>query len=184
MRDLSLHILDLAQNSVTADAKHVDISVILGADGWLEMTIRDDGKGMSPELLARVTSPFGTTRTTRKVGLGIPLMMQNARLTGGDVILESRVGEGTVLTVSLNTASIDCLPLGDLAGTMVTLIGANPEKPEFSLTCRSPQGEMSFSTVQVREILQGVRLNEPEVSAWMLSSMREEIQPIFGGVIL
>ena len=78
MRDLSLHVLDLVQNSVSAGASLVEIFLTLGTNGWLTLVIRDDGKGMSPELLARVTSPFATTRTTRKVGLGIPLMQENA----------------------------------------------------------------------------------------------------------
>ena len=182
MRDLSLHLLDLAQNSITAGASLVTIRITIDDQGWLTMVLKDDGKGMSPELLKSVTSPFATTRTTRKVGLGIPMIMENARLTGGDVRLESTVGVGTTLTATFNTRSIDCLPLGDIPGTMVALILANPEKPEFSLLCKAPEGEMHFSTAQVREILQGVGLNEPEVVQWMDESLREEIEPIFGGV--
>lgn len=184
MRDLSLHILDLAQNSVRAEAKLVRLSVTVDEKGLLTLRIEDDGCGMSPELLARVTSPFATTRTTRKVGLGIPMMAENCRLTGGDLALQSEVGKGTVLTATLHTDSIDCLPLGDLAGTVTALVSANPEKPEFLLECASPKGEMTFDTREVREALQGVPLNEPEIVAWMLESMREEIEPIFGGVLL
>ena len=183
MRDISLHLLDIAQNSVTAEAKHVDISFELEEDGRLTMTVRDDGKGMSPELLARIESPFATTRTTRKVGLGIPMLKQNALLSGGDVMVQSRLGEGTVLTAAFMTSSIDCLPLGDLPETFVSLIVGNPEKPEFSLVCKSPAGEMDFSTAAVREALGGVPLNEPEVVNWMLGSLQEEIQPILGGIM-
>ena len=143
-----------------------------------------DGFGMDEALLARVMSPFGTTRTTRKVGLGIPLMAQNARLTGGDIALKSEVGKGTVLTATLDGNSIDCLPLGDLAGTVVTLVTANPYSPDFLLECTSPKGSMSFDTREVRQVLGDVGLNEPEISVWMLESIREELQPIFGGVIL
>ena len=184
MRDLSLHLLDLAQNSITAGASLVSIQIVIDDNGWLTFTLKDDGKGMPPELLAQVTSPFATTRTTRKVGLGIPLMAQNARLTGGDVTLDSEVGKGTKMTATLDGSSIDCLPLGDLAGTMVSLISANPEKPDFVLICKSEKGEMLFDTRQVRQILSGVPLNEPEVTAWMFSAIQEEIEPIFGGVIL
>ena len=109
MRDLSLHILDLAQNSVRAGASLVEISVSVDADRLITLRIRDDGCGMSEELRARVVSPFATTRTTRKVGLGIPLMAQNARLTGGDIAIESEVGRGTVFTATLRGDSIDCL---------------------------------------------------------------------------
>ena len=184
MRDLSLHILDLAQNSVRAGASVVALGVSLSAEGILTLTIEDDGCGMDAELLSRVQSPFATTRTTRKVGLGIPMMAENCRLAEGDLSLESTVGKGTKLTATLNTASIDCLPLGDLAGTVTTLVTANPEHPDFTLRCSSPRGEMQFDTREIREALQGVPLNEPEVAAWMMESLREEIEPIFGGVIL
>ena len=184
MRDLSLHILDLMQNSIRAQAKVVSLSVVLMDDKKLSVIIEDDGTGMSEELLARVLSPFATTRTTRKVGLGIPMMAENCRLTGGDLSIESTLGVGTKLTATLDTSSIDCLPLGDLPGTVTTLVTMNPDKPEFTLHCRSPKGEMQFDTREVREALQGVPLNEPEVAAWMQESLREEIEPIFGGVIL
>ena len=184
MRDLSLHILDLMQNSIRAQAKVVSLSVLLKDDGMLCVIIEDDGCGMSEELLSRVTSPFATTRTTRKVGLGIPMMAENCRLTGGDLSIESTLGVGTKLTATLDTSSIDCLPLGDLPGTVTTLVTMNPDKPEFTLHCASPKGEMRFDTREVREALAGVPLSEPEVAAWMQESLREEIEPIFGGVIL
>ena len=184
MRDLSLHILDLTQNSVRANATLVQLDITVDERKWITIRITDDGCGMDAELKERVLSPFATTRTTRKVGLGIPLMAQNARLTGGDVTLDSEVGKGTVLTVMLDGGSIDCLPLGDLAGTMVSLISANPDKPDFVLICKSEKGEMCFDTRQVRQVLSGVSLNEPEITAWMLSAIQEEIEPIFGGVIL
>ena len=159
MRDLSLHILDLAQNSVR-------------------------GSGMSDELKERVTSPFATTRTTRKVGLGIPLMMQNARLAGGDVRIDSTLGQGTTLTATLHGDSIDCLPLGDLAGTVVSLVSANPERPDFRLSCSSPKGSMDFDTREMRQALGTGPRNEPESTAWMLSAGHDEIEPLGGGVIL
>ena len=165
MRDLSLHILDLAQNSVRANASVVALSLLLNEEGIMTLIIEDDGCGMDAELLSRVQSPFATTRTTRKVGLGIPMMMENCRLAGGDLHLESTVGKGTRLTATLDTKSIDCLPLGDLAGTVTTLVTANPDHPEFTLHCASPRGEMDFDTREIREALQ------------------EEIEPIFGGVI-
>ena len=184
MRDWSLHILDLMQNSIRAEASLVSLRVGLDEKGMMTIVIEDDGTGMSPELLARVLSPFATTRTTRKVGLGIPMMAENCRLAGGDLAIESTLGKGTRLTASMNTASIDCLPLGDLPGTMTTLVTMNPDRPDFSLDCSSPRGEMHFDTREIRAALQGVSLNEPEIAAWMLESLREEIEPIFGGVTL
>ena len=183
MRDLSLHLLDLAQNSITAGASLVTIRLTLEDNGWLTMVLKDDGKGMSPDLLSRVTSPFATTRTTRKVGLGIPMMMENAEKAGGTLKLESEVGKGTEMTVTMDTGNIDCLPLGDLAGTVLSLILTNPTHPDFLFEGRSPKGECTFDTREVRGALgSDIPLNEPEVAAWLQEALAEEINPIFGGV--
>lgn len=182
MRDLSLHLLDLAQNSITAGATVVTIRIEIGADGWLTFTLMDDGRGMPPELLARVTSPFATTRTTRKVGLGIPMMMENAQRAGGDLTLRSEVGKGTVLRATMDTGNIDCLPLGDLSGTVLSLILLNPDGPDFRFEGRTVKGECSIDTREIRAALGDVPLNEPAVAAWMKETLTEEIDPIFGGV--
>lgn len=184
MRDLSLHLLDLAQNSITAGAKLVTIGLTLDEKGMMTFTLEDDGKGMPPELLSRVTSPFSTTRTTRKVGLGIPMMMENARLSGGDLTIRSEVGKGTTLTATLDTHNIDCLPLGDLPGTLLSLILMNPDKPDFLFEGKTPKGVCSFDTRPVRETLGGLPLNEPDIAAWIKDALEEEINPIFGGVNL
>jgi len=183
VRDLSLHLLDLVQNSITAGASLITIRLSLEESGMLTMTLEDNGKGMSPELLERVTSPFATTRTTRKVGLGIPMMKENAEKAGGSFTLESEEGKGTVLTATMDTRNIDCLPLGDLPSTMASIIMGSPDNPEFSLRCSSPGGEMSFSTEEIRPLLEGVSLAEPSVVQWIRESLDEEIQPILGGIM-
>ncbi|MBP5162199.1 MAG: sensor histidine kinase [Spirochaetales bacterium] len=183
MKEIALHLLDIVQNSVRAGASHVEIRFLLGADGVLEMGVKDDGCGMSAELLDRVRSPFTTTRTTRKVGLGIPLLMQNAMQTGGRVDIQSKEGEGTDIAAFFVTGSIDCLPLGDLASTMASIIMGSPDKPEFALRCVSPAGEMSFSTETIRPVLEGVSLAEPGVVQWIKESLEEEIEPILGGIM-
>ncbi|MBQ7304663.1 MAG: sensor histidine kinase [Clostridia bacterium] len=182
MRDLSLHLLDLAQNSIKAGASLVTIRMTVDENGWLTFEMIDDGCGMTPELLVRVTSPFATTRTTRKVGLGIPMMMENAQRAGGDLTIESQVGKGTTLTVTYDTRNIDSLPMGDLAGTILSLILVNPDRPDFLFEGKSPTGEGSFDTREVRAVLAGVPLNEPAVTAWMKEALEETINPIFGGV--
>lgn len=184
MKEIALHLLDIVQNSVTAGADHVYITFDLAEDGMLSMLVKDDGCGMSKEFLEKVRSPFTTTRSTRKVGLGIPLLMQNAMLSGGDVQIESEPGKGTEITARFGTGSIDCLPLGDLASTMASIIMGSPEHPEFSLTCRSPKGEMCFSTEEIRPVLDGVSLAEPGVVQWIKESLEEEITPILGGIML
>ena len=183
MKEIALHLLDIVQNSVRAGAAHVDVGFDLASDGLLTMTVKDDGCGMSPELLRRVQSPFVTTRTTRKVGLGIPLLMQNTMQSGGSVRLESTEGVGTLLTATFQTSSIDCLPLGDLASTMASIVMGSPDKPEFTLRCTSPTGAMDFSTEEIRQALGGVSLAEPAVVQWMQASIQEEIEPIFGGIM-
>ena len=183
MKEIALHLLDIVQNSVKAGAAHVDIRFSLDGNGALTMTVQDDGCGMSPEFVERVRSPFVTTRTTRKVGLGIPLLMQNAMQSGGRVDIESQEGVGTTITAVFQTGSIDCLPLGDLASTMATIIMGSPDKPEFSLRCASPSGEMDFSTEQIRAVMDGVSLAEPAVVQWIQESLQEEIEPILGGIM-
>ena len=183
MKEIALHLLDIVQNSVKAGAAHVDISFNLDEQGSLVMTVRDDGCGMSPEFVERVRSPFVTTRTTRKVGLGIPLLMQNAMQSGGRVDIESELGKGTTISALFLTGSIDCLPLGDLASTMATIIMGSPDAPEFSLHCQSPAGEMDFSTEQIRPVMEGVSLAEPAVVQWIQESLQEEIEPILGGIM-
>jgi hypothetical protein len=185
VRDLSLHLLDLAQNSITAGASLVTVRLTLEESGMLTMQLEDDGKGMSPELLQRVTSPFATTRTTRKVGLGIPMMKENAEKTGGTLSLESEVGKGTLLRVTLNTRNIACLPLGDLPGTLLTLMLTNPLHPEFVFEGRTPKGECRFDTREVRTVLgSDIPLNEPSVAEWLRDALKEEIDPICGGALI
>ena len=185
MRDLSLHLLDLAQNSITAGANLVTVRMTLAEDGVLTMQLEDDGKGMSPELLARVTSPFATTRTTRKVGLGIPMMKENAEKAGGTFQLESTEGQGTILTCTMDTHNIDCLPMGDLSGTLLSLMLTNPLHPDFLFEGKSPKGEGSFDTREVRATLgSDIPFNEPSVAAWLKEALEEEINAIFGGVLI
>ena len=131
MRDLSMHVLDIAQNSVKANAKTVSISFTEDVRRWLTIVFTDDGDGMAPELLKKVTDPFTTTRTTRKVGLGIPLIKENAELTGGTVTIESEPGKGTTLTATFDLNHIDCPPMGEMCDTLLTLVLLNPDKPDF-----------------------------------------------------
>lgn len=185
MRDLSLHLLDLTENSISAGASLIEIRMTVSADGWLTMVLKDDGKGMSPELLSRVTSPFATTRTTRKVGLGIPMMQENAEKAEGTLTIRSEVGKGTELTVTMNTKNIDCLPLGDLSGTLLSLMLTNPLAPEFLFEGKTEKGECSFDTREVRNVIGSeIPFNEPSVAQWLKEALDEEINPIFGGVSL
>ena len=174
MKELSLHLLDVAKNSVAAGARHVEITLTEDEAGWLTIAITDDGRGMDPEFLARVTDPFTTTRTTRKVGLGLPLYRMAAEQTGGSLDIQSEVGKGTAVTARFQRRHLDCPPLGDLAGTVALLIQGSPDI-ELDYRHTTPNGTAELSTAQLREILgDGVSLAEPEVFAWIQEYLTEQ----------
>lgn len=178
MRDLSMHVLDIAQNSIKAGAALVTVSFAMDEKGVLTFSVLDDGCGMAPDFLARVTDPFTTTRTTRKVGLGIPMLKQSAEMCGGAFGIESEVGKGTCIHASFDTRNIDCIPLGDICDSLLSLVVLNPTQPEFLFQAQAPGMEACFDTRQLREVLGGVPLNEPDVIAWMKDSIDEEFKPI------
>ena len=174
MKELSLHLLDVAKNSVAAGAEHISITLDEDQDGWLTIAIADDGRGMEPEFLARVTDPFTTTRTTRKVGLGLPLYRMTAEQTGGSLDIRSEVGKGTAITARFQRRHLDCPPLGDLAGAVALLIQGSPD---IELTYRhtTPKGEAALSTAELRDILgDDISLAEPEVFAWIQDYLTEQ----------
>ncbi len=178
MRDLSMHVLDIAQNSIKAGASLVTVAFAVDENRVLTFSVRDDGCGMTPDFLARVTDPFTTTRTTRKVGLGIPMLKQSAEMAGGTFGIESEIGKGTWIHASFDLSNIDCIPMGEICDSLVTLIVLNPETPDFVFQAFAPEKEALFDTRQVREALGGVSLAEPEVAAWIKESIDEEFKPI------
>lgn len=174
MKELSLHLLDVAKNSVAAGAAHVSITLDEDEDGWLAIAIADDGRGMAPEFLARVTDPFTTTRTTRKVGLGLPLLRLTAEQTGGSLSIDSALGAGTTLTARFQRRHLDCPPLGDLSGAVALLIQGSPDM-ELTYRHTTPKGEAALSTAELRDILgDDVSLAEPEVFAWIQDYLTEQ----------
>lgn len=181
MRELSLHILDIAQNSVTAGARNVSILITTDTQkDEMLIEIVDDGKGMSEELLERVTDPFVTSRTTRKVGMGIPLFKQAAEAAGGDFKICSVLGKGTTVTARFRISHIDRQPMGELEETMAVLIGGSPEV-DLSLQARHNGRGFEINTRNMRELLDGVPLNAPEVLKWTREYIREKIDDLYGG---
>ena len=178
MRDLSMHVLDIAQNSIKAQAALVEILFVIDESRMLTFTVTDNGCGMTPDFLARVTDPFTTTRTTRKVGLGIPMLQQSAEMCGGSFGIQSRQGAGTTIHATFDLNNIDCIPMGAICDTLLTLVVLNPDGPEFVFRASSPAAEASFDTREVRQALGGVSLNEPDVAAWIKASIEEEFKPI------
>lgn len=181
MRDISMHILDIAQNSISANADIICIIVDVNNIGdLLRITISDDGIGMSKELLTRVTSPFATTRTTRNIGLGIPLFAASCERTGKRLSLESEQGVGTKLTADYCLSHIDRPPIGDLTETIHTLIMLNPDI-NFVFTIRA-QDEFVFDTREIKQRLGGVPINNGEVLEFLKEYLSEGITGIIGGI--
>lgn len=183
MHDLSLHLLDIIQNSIKAGAHRIAVTIEADpAADRLRAEIIDDGCGMTPEMTARVMDPFVTTRTTRKVGLGLPLLKEQCELTGGSLTLTSVPGQGTTLVAELGLNSIDRLPLGDLGDTWSLLMTSDPQI-DFCLTMRSVSIENVFDTADLRISLEDVPLNQPDVLQWIREYVAEQQQIIFGGVL-
>ena len=177
MNELSLYILDLVQNSVSAGAEHVEILITISdADDSIEIILVDDGCGMSEEFVKNVVSPFTTTRTTRKVGLGIPMIKELCELCEGSFGIESKLGEGTRRTLKFRKSNIDMPPMGSLADTMVALVNGSPVKPEFRLVYDYNGEQFEFDTEQIRALLEGVPLDTPDVLAWIRGFVIEGIE--------
>lgn len=171
MRELSLNILDIVENSVKAEAKIVYIDVI-AKDNVLTISIKDDGKGMSEEFLSRVADPYTTTRTTRKVGMGLPFLKMEAEMAGGTFDIRSKLGEGTVVTTTFTIDHIDRPPLGDLGETMSTLI-SNGDEVDYVLHFVFKDTDFVFDTRELKAQLDGVPMDEPEVLLFIKNYIRE-----------
>ncbi len=167
MPEISLHILDVAENSVRAGASLVKIEVLADtARNTLSITIADNGCGMSTEQVARVEDPFFTTRSTRKVGLGVPFFKQAAEATGGSFSIRSQEGKGTVTEAVFVLDSIDRMPLGDMTATIHTLVTCH-EDMDFCYRYSHDGREFVLDTRQMKEILGNVSLRSPEVSGFI-----------------
>ena len=177
MKELSLNILDVTKNSVTAGADKISITLELSASGWLTFSLEDNGCGMSEEVRRRVTDPFYTTRTTRKVGMGLPLLKLASEQTGGEMKIESstEVGKsGTLLTATFNTNSIDFMPVGDIVSTVCILISGSPDI-HFIFRDISPDGIVMIDTSELKAVLgDEISLAEPEIVAWMGDYLKEQ----------
>ena len=182
MKELSLNILDIAENSVKAGATLVTVS-LTQTGNVLTLEITDDGCGMDAETVRRVTDPFYTTRTTRKVGLGLPLLKLEAEQTGGTLTITSRTAaqcpenHGTTVRATFHTDHIDCMPLGDVTATLVTLIQGHPQQ-ELAFSHRTDAGIVTLDTRQLRTVLGDVPLDTYEVLKWIEGYLREQYQSI------
>ena len=173
MKELSLHILDIVQNSIAANGKNIFLTVVEDVEAdELKITVSDDGKGMSSEMIKAVENPFVTGRTTRKVGLGIPLLKNAAENTGGGISISSELGRGTEISATFGYSSIDRQPLGNMAETMLGLI-TSYEDINFVYLHKVNGKEFSFSTGEMKEILGGISFKEPEIVLWLSDYLKE-----------
>lgn len=171
-----MHIMDILQNSTRAKAKLITLEVLLdSAQDTLTLIFKDDGCGMDEETVRKVVNPFFTTRTTRKVGLGLPLLKQNTEQTGGSMNIISKVGEGTTVTAVFGLTHLDTPPMGDLAGTVVLTISANPEIKFIFHYKRDDEVDYVLDTDEVYEVLDGMSINDPDVIASLKEMIEENI---------
>ena len=177
MPELSLNVLDIAENSVRAGATLTEIRVTVDtAADRLTITVSDNGCGMSDEQIEHVTDPFFTTRTTRKVGLGVPFFKMAAEITGGEFSIKSKLGEGTTTSAVFGLTNIDRMPLGDMAGTMSSLIGMNPDI-DFIYSFERDGTGFELDTREFREILgDDVSLSDPGVMTYIKSYIDENTE--------
>ncbi len=179
MQELSMNVLDVAENSMRAQAKNVTIKVIEdSAADTLSIIIEDDGCGMTEEQVAQVTDPFFTTRTTRKVGLGVPLFKMAAEMSGGNFTISSEPGVGTKTSATFGLSNIDRMPLGDMASTIQLLICSH-EEVNVMYTHIVDGKEFFISTDQLKEILEGVSLETPEIRMFVEEYLRDNIQALY-----
>lgn len=173
MKDLSLNVLDVAHNSISAGAGLIEITLREEEDR-LSILIKDNGCGIAPEMLKTVTDPFTTSRTTRKVGMGLPLFKLAAEQSGGGLRIDSTVGVGTEVEASFLTSNIDCPPIGDMGSTAAMLAGALKEGMELVYTRIKDSKSFVFDTREIRAVLGDISLAEPEVQEWIRSYITEQ----------
>lgn len=178
MRELALHVLDILRNTVDAGARHVTLTIEEDIRGdRLAIVVSDDGRGMAPEIAARVTDPFFTTRTTRHVGLGLPLLAAAAERAGGNLRIMSAPGLGTTVEVTFQLAHPDRQPLGDMAGTLLAFLlaaGAPQLRYEHRMTGSAAANRVfAFDTADILAELGDVPLHHPAVTQWLAEFLAE-----------
>lgn len=183
MKDLSLHIMDIVQNSIVAGADHITFVLkVVGQPYRLICEIIDNGRGMDADFLKKVTDPFKTTRTTREVGLGLPLLKLSAEMTGGNLVILSEPMKGTTVTADFHVDHIDRIPLGDISETVTLLIKAHPEIT-WTIQFVSFKSDFSLDTDEIKQQLGDVPINHYDVLEWIQNTLIEGIRAVFGGVL-
>ncbi len=182
MRELSMHIMDIVENSISAKACLVQIIIRESLKkNLLEIEIIDNGAGMDKSLLGSVDDPFTTTRTTRKVGLGIPLFKAAVERCDGTFWIESKPKKGTNIKGSFRYDHIDRAPMGDLVDTIIALIAGNKDL-DFIYHHITDEGEYLLKTKELKEVLSDIDINNIKVLEWIRINIKEGLEQINGGV--
>lgn len=175
MEDLSLHILDVAENSIRAQAKSITIKIEENkAKDLLSLDIIDDGEGMNQSTLQRAVDPFFTTQKSRRFGLGLSLLAQAAQMANGDFSIQSQPGEGTKLKATFQFSHLDTKPLGNIPETLTTLIMGHPEV-DFQYIHKINHSKYRLDTQNIKSQLNGIPINSPKVINKIKKNMKEEL---------
>ncbi|MHB1355152.1 MAG: ATP-binding protein [Anaerolineae bacterium] len=180
MRELSLHILDILQNSIEAGARHLELEISESTSAnRLVIRITDDGRGMDRQTVERVLDPFFTTRTTRQVGLGIPLFRAATLLCHGDLTITSAPGIGTRVNAEFQLDHLDRAPLGDMASTLLCVILTN-QTCELRYSHRVDERCFEFDTTEMRQILGEIPFTEPQIRQWLVEFLQQGYDELYG----
>jgi hypothetical protein len=178
LEDISLHILDIAENALKAQATRVEIHVIEDIEkDLLKVQILDNGKGMDEKIVQTVTDPFVTTRTERRVGLGLPFLAESARMAGGDIRIKSDPGKVTMIEADFIYSNIDRKPLGDIIRTMIMLIAGNPEV-DFHYYHKKNNQSYCMDTKELRKHLEEIPINHPDMIGFIRKDMEEGMKEL------
>ena len=178
MLELSMHLLDIVENSTRAGAKLVQIHIVEDKKkDKLFIDISDDGEGMDKDTLKKALDPFFTSKTVRKIGLGLPMLHQAIKSTKGHFSIESKKGKGTRVTADFTFSHFDRQPLGDITSTIVSLIAGDPEV-DFVYSHRNGELTYAFDTREIREELEDIPMNNPEVLRFIRANIEEGLKEI------
>jgi Signal transduction histidine kinase len=183
MKELSLHILDLVQNSIAAGASLIKITIREDIrENVLMISIEDNGRGMDESTIEKAKNPFFTSRTTRKVGLGIPLFMAAAQRCEGDFKISSLPGKGTTIEATFKHSHIDRAPIGNMWDTLTGLIMCN-ENIDFEYVHVYNGKVFEMKTCDLKKVLKGVPISSPQVIGWINEYLKDGIKSLYGGVV-
>lgn len=176
MKEIALHVLDISENSVSAGADRISIRVEKNRK-WISIRVKDNGRGMDAETKRMADDPFFTSRNTRKVGMGIPLLKQHAEMTGGKVEIVSESGAGTCIEATFGLGHPDLQPLGDLEGCWILMVSSFPEV-EWELECRTVKGAFTITTSQIRSELGIEKVAGSELTGSLKCFLRNQMESI------